>query len=60
MVTWAWGLNGALSVVGATFAIFIAMNWGFGRTLMGAAAVYLIALVALLVASRRRHNPAIC
>ena len=35
MVTWAWGINGALSVVGATLAIFIAMNWGFGVTLIG-------------------------
>ena len=36
MVTWAWGINGALSVVGATLAIFIAMNWGFGVTLLAA------------------------
>ena len=34
MVTWAWGMNGALSVVGATLAIFIAMNWGFQVTLL--------------------------
>src|SRR5205814_143580 len=29
MVPWAWGMNGAFSVLGATLAIFIAMNWGF-------------------------------
>ena len=29
LVPWAWGMNGALSVMGATLAIFIAMNWGF-------------------------------
>ena len=34
MVTWAWGINGALSVLGATLAIFIAMNWGFRVTLL--------------------------
>ena len=38
MVTWAWGMNGALSVLGATLAIFIAMNWGFRVTLLAASA----------------------
>ncbi len=46
MVTWAWGINGALSVLGATLAIFIAMNWGFRVTLLSAAAVYLVGLAA--------------
>jgi spermidine synthase len=50
MVTWAWGINGALSVVGATLAIFIAMNWGFGVTLMTASGTYLFGLIALLSA----------
>ncbi len=50
MVTWAWGINGALSVVGATLAIFIAMNWGFGVTLMTASGTYLLGLIALLSA----------
>ena len=36
MVPWAWGMNGALSVLGATLAIFIAMNWGFQVTLLAA------------------------
>ena len=40
MVTWAWGMNGALSVLGATLAIFIAMNWGFRVTLFAASATY--------------------
>jgi hypothetical protein len=52
MVTWAWGMNGALSVVGATLAIFIAMNWGFQVTLLAAAATYLVGLGALLTAAR--------
>ncbi len=29
IIPWGWGLNGAFSVVGATLAVFIAMNWGF-------------------------------
>jgi hypothetical protein len=52
MVTWAWGMNGALSVVGATLAIFIAMNWGFQVTLMASAATYLVGLGAFLIAAR--------
>jgi hypothetical protein len=49
MVTWAWGMNGALSVLGATVAIFIAMNWGFGVTTMAASTTYIVGLAALLV-----------
>jgi hypothetical protein len=47
MVPWAWGLNGAFSVVGATLAVFIAMNWGFSVTLLTAAAVYAMATLTL-------------
>ena len=46
MVTWAWGINGALSVLGATLAIFIAMNWGFQVTLLSASGVYLVGIAA--------------
>ncbi len=35
LIAWAWGINGALSVLGATLAVFIAMNWGFSATLLG-------------------------
>jgi hypothetical protein len=52
MVAWAWGMNGALSVVGATLAIFIAMNWGFTVALLGASATYLLAAAAFLAATR--------
>lgn len=51
MVTWAWGINGALSVVGATLAIFIAMNWGFHATLFTASGVYLTGLAAFSLAT---------
>jgi Spermine/spermidine synthase domain len=50
MVAWAWGMNGALSVLGATLAIFVAMNWGFRMTLLSASAVYLIAFAAFFQA----------
>ena len=54
MVAWAWGINGALSVLGATLAVFIAMNWGFSITLLCGAIVY--ALAAALVS--RPFSPA--
>jgi hypothetical protein len=54
IVTWAWGMNGALSVVGATLAIFIAMNWGFRVTFLTGSATYVVGLLALLSAMRTR------
>ena len=47
IVPWGWGLNGAFSVVGATLAVFIAMNWGFSATLVSGAMVYAAAAVTL-------------
>jgi hypothetical protein len=52
LVPWAWGMNGALSVIGATLAVFIAMNWGFAVTLMAGAATYLSAAVLLRTSYR--------
>jgi spermidine synthase len=57
LVAWAWGINGALSVVGATLAIFIAMNWGFHITLAAAAATYSFGAVAFLAGTRRFGTP---
>jgi hypothetical protein len=44
-------MNGALSVLGATLAVFIAMNWGFSVTLMVGAALY---ICAALIVKRER------
>ncbi|MGH8747399.1 MAG: hypothetical protein ACREUK_13045, partial [Burkholderiales bacterium] len=43
IVAWGWGMNGAFSVIGASFAIFCAMNWGFSVTFLVAALAYLLA-----------------
>jgi hypothetical protein len=51
LLPWAWAINGALSVVGATLAVFIAMNWGFSATLLTGSAAYLGA--AAVAATRR-------
>ena len=56
LVAWAWGINGALSVLGATLAIFIAMNWGFRMTLITASGTYLIGLLALLTATQHQQT----
>jgi len=48
LIPWGWGINGAFSVVGATFAVFIAMNWGFSVTLLTGGAIYIVAAVSLL------------
>jgi hypothetical protein len=51
LIPWAWAMNGALSVLGATLAIFIAMNWGFSVTLLVGGGIYLLA--AGLIWTRR-------
>jgi hypothetical protein len=56
MIPWAWGMNGAFSVLGATLAIFIAMNWGFRVALLAAALIYLFGLTALLVATQPQES----
>jgi hypothetical protein len=48
IIPWGWGINGAFSVVGATVAVFVAMNWGFFCTLSIAALVYAGASAALV------------
>jgi hypothetical protein len=47
LIPWGWGMNGAFSVVGATLAVFLAMNWGFSLTLSMAALVYAVAAPTL-------------
>jgi hypothetical protein len=50
IIPWGWGLNGAFSVVGATLAVFIAMNWGFSTALITAAFIYATAAGTLRTA----------
>ena len=40
------------AVVGATLAIFIAMNWGFSATLLAASCAYLFALGCFVAATK--------
>ena len=58
LVAWAWGMNGALSVLGAILAVFIAMNWGFSVTLACGAAIYLVAAALIALPERSSTQPA--
>ena len=46
MLPWAWGLNGAFSVVATPLANLIAREAGFSRVLLSAAMLYVVALMA--------------
>ena len=46
LLPWAWGLNGAFSVVATPLANVIALQWGFARVLFLAAALYVISYLA--------------
>jgi predicted membrane-bound spermidine synthase len=52
LLPWAWAMNGALSVLGATLAVFIAMNWGFSVALLTGGLVYATAAGLVARASR--------
>jgi hypothetical protein len=45
MLPWAWGLNGAFSVVATPLANLIARETGFSRVLLSAVVLYVVALV---------------
>jgi MFS family permease len=47
LVPWAWGLNGAASVVGSILAVTVSMNFGFTASLLGGIVVYLIGMVTI-------------
>lgn len=47
IIPWAWGVNGATSVLGSVFATFIAINVGFNITLLTGVLFYILALVTI-------------
>jgi hypothetical protein len=48
LVPWAWGVNGAASVLGSVGAVALAMMVGFNATLLTGAVLYILALVCVL------------
>jgi hypothetical protein len=54
-IRWAWSLNAAASVLGSASAIFLAIYIGLRSTLLVGAALYLCALILILVTRAERH-----
>ncbi len=54
LLPWAWGLNGAFSVVATPLANLIAREAGFSRVLLSAAVLYVIALLTFPAARKSR------
>jgi hypothetical protein len=52
VLPWAWGLNGAFSVVATPLANLIAREAGFSRVLLVAALLYVLALIAFPAARK--------
>jgi predicted membrane-bound spermidine synthase len=58
MIPWAWGLNGAASVLGSVGALAVALSAGFNQALLTAAALYVAALgVVWSMRGRAFHQP---
>ena len=51
IIPWAWGVNGATSVMGSVAALVIAILTGFNQALLVGAGLYLLAMIFI---SRRR------
>jgi hypothetical protein len=45
LIPWVWGVNGALSVLGAMLALVLALNLGYTTTMFVGSASYLVAAV---------------
>ena len=43
LIPWAWGINGFLSVIGASAAVLVAIGWGFRAVVIAALVLYLLA-----------------
>lgn len=54
IIPWAWGLNGAASVMGTSAALSIALFTGFNQALIVGAAIYLVGALCIAIAGRAR------
>lgn len=46
LIPWAWGINGAFSVIGTSLARLVSISWGFSAVLTGVIFLYLLALLS--------------
>lgn len=57
MLPWAWGLNGAFSVVATPLANLMSRDIGFSSLLIAAAGLYLLAFLVLPPAAKKASRP---
>jgi hypothetical protein len=57
LVPWAWGVNGAASVLGSVAALVIALFAGFNEALLAAAALYAAAQILVRGRAAPAHPP---
>src|SRR4030095_13109348 len=60
LIPWAWGINGAASVLGSILTMVIAVNFGFNQALIVAIGLYISAIAFLFsrcVASQFSATP---
>jgi hypothetical protein len=56
LVSWAWAVNGATSVIASVLAALLALSFGFGWVLRLGALLYLSAEVVVLALNRPRKD----
>ena len=56
LVPWAWAVNGFASVISASLATLLAINWGFERVMLIALGLYLLTLVFFPAAPRGDYD----
>jgi hypothetical protein len=52
---WAWSLNAAASVLGSVGSVVLAIYLGLSATLLTGGALYLVAMLVILVTPREKH-----
>ena len=57
LVPWAWGLNGAMSVVASVLAIFIGSRIGFSTAFLTGVSAYALALGCMTLVTRLKPVP---
>jgi len=57
LIPWAWGVNGAFSVLGSVLAAILSINYGFNVTLVSGLVAYLVALLTITASPALKIGP---
>jgi predicted MFS family arabinose efflux permease len=57
LVSWAWAVNGAASVLGTTLTVLVSMTYGFATSFFVGASAYAFALVVMTWVMRKPEIP---